>query len=136
MRNKLLCVVLALLFVGSVSYAGKVDITNNGTFYLYSFFWDNAAFGDTLMMSDTLANGDQFFYMHADVGVLADFGGGITSQVTVGGWGTFGKHPITGSGEDCDTPGQDVGVREAYIDFANLFDAPISMRGGKMHVLR
>jgi hypothetical protein len=130
MRNKLLCVVLALLFVGSVSYAGgHVDITNNGTFYIYSFFWDNAAF------DDTLTDGDQFFYMHADVGVMADFGGGITSQVTVGGWGTFGQHPITGAGEDCDTPGHNVGIREAYIDFANLFDAPISMRAGKMHVL-
>jgi hypothetical protein len=133
MRNKLLCVVLALFFVGSVSFAGKVDITNNGTFYLYSFFWDNARFdgNDTLAVED----GDQFFYMHADVGIKADFGGGITSQVTVGGWGTFGQHPITGMGEACGTPGHDVGVREAFIDFANLFDAPINMRAGKMHVL-
>ena len=129
MHSKVLCVLLAI-FVGSLAFAGKPEITNNGTFYIYSFFWQNADF-DT-----ATSDGDQFFYMHADVGIMADFGSGITSQVTVGGWGTFGKHPITTYGEECPTPGQDVAVREAYIDIAKLFDSPLNFRAGKMHVLQ
>jgi hypothetical protein len=129
MHSKVLCVLLAI-FVGSLAFAGKPEITNNGTFYIYSFFWQNADF-DT-----ATSDGDQFFYMHADIGIMADFGSGITSQVTVGGWGTFGKHPITGAGEECPSPGQDVAVREAYIDLAKLFDSPLNFRAGKMHVLQ
>ena len=129
MRNKLLCVMLAV-FVGSLAFAAKPEITNNGMFYLYSFFWQNGDFN-----TDLDDYGDQFFYMHADIGIHADFGAGISSQVTVGGWGTFGVHPITAEGEQGGTPGEHVGVREAYIDFAELFDAPLSFRAGKMHVL-
>ena len=129
MHNKVLCVLLAVC-VGSLAFAGKPEITNNGTFYIYSFFWQNGDFN-----SDMDDYGDQFFYMHADIGIHADFGAGVTSQVTVGGWGTFGTHPITGEGDQGGTPGQDVDVREAYLDFANLFDAPLNFRAGKMHVL-
>ncbi len=129
MHSKVLCVLLAIC-VGSLAFAGKPEITNNGTFYIYSFFWQNADF-----IPDT-EDGDQFFYMHADVGIMADFGAGVSSQVTLGGWGTFGKHPITTAGEECPSPGQDVAVREAYIDFAKLFDSPLSFRAGKMHVLQ
>ncbi|UCG29917.1 MAG: hypothetical protein JSV53_10515 [candidate division WOR-3 bacterium] len=129
MHSKVLCVLLSIC-VGSLAFAGKPEITNNGTFYIYSFFWQNADFNP-----DT-EDGDQFFYMHADVGIMADFGAGVSSQVTLGGWGTFGKHPITGAGEECPSPGQDVAVREAYIDFAKLFDSPLSFRAGKMHVLQ
>lgn len=129
MHNKVLCVLLAVC-VGSLAFAGKPEITNNGTFYIYSFFWQNGDFN-----SDMDDYGDQFFYMRADVGIHADFGAGVSSQVTVGGWGTFGTHPITGEGDQGGTPGQDVAIREAYIDFANLFDSPLSFRAGKMHVL-
>jgi hypothetical protein len=129
MHNKVLCILLAVC-VGSLAFAGKPEITNNGTFYIYSFFWQNGDFNSE--MDDY---GDQFFYMHADVGIHADFGAGVSSQVTLGGWGTFGVHPITAEGEQGDTPGENVGVREAYIDFANLFDSPLSFRAGKMHVL-
>jgi hypothetical protein len=128
MRNKLLCVMLSV-FVGSLAFAMKPEITNNGTFYIYSFFWQNGDFN-----SDIEDYGDQFFYMHADIGILADFGAGVTSQVTLGGWGTFGKHPITGEGDQGGTPGENVAVREAYIDIAKLFDSPLSFRAGKMHV--
>ena len=129
MHKKLLCVLLALS-VGSLAFAGKPEITNNGTFYIYSFFWQNGDFD-----SDADDYGDQFFYMHADIGIHADFGAGVSSQVTVGGWGTFGKHPITGEGDQGGTPGDDVAVREAYLDVAELFDSPLSFRAGKMHVL-
>jgi hypothetical protein len=134
MFSKVLCVMLAV-FVGSLAFAGKPEITNSGTFYIYSFFWQNADF-DT----GATADGDQFFYMHADIGINADFGSGISTQVTVGGWGTFGLHPVTGEGSwghllGVETPGQDVAVREAYLDIANLFDSPICFRAGKMHVL-
>lgn len=128
MRNKVLCVMLAM-FVGSLAFAAKPEITNSGTFYIYSFFWQNGDFN-----SDMDDYGDQFFYMHADVGIHADFGAGISSQVTLGGWGTFGKHPITGEGDQGGTPGENVALREAYLDFARLFDSPISFRAGKMHV--
>jgi hypothetical protein len=134
MCNKVLCILLSICVV-SLALAAKPKITNNGTFYIYSFFWQNADF-DTGATDD----GDQFFYMHADVGILADFGSGISTQVTVGGWGTYGLHPVTGEGSwghllGLETPGQDVAVREAYLDIANLFDSPISFRAGKMHVL-
>jgi hypothetical protein len=128
MRNRVLCVMLAV-FVGSLAFAAKPEITNNGMFYIYSFFWQNGDFYE-----DT-EDGDQFFYMHADIGIHADFGAGVSSQVTVGGWGTFGVHPITAEGDQGGTPGENVAVREAYIDFANLFDSPLSFRAGKMHVL-
>jgi len=129
MSNKLLCVILSI-FVGSLAFAAKPEITNNGMFYLYSFFWQNGDFD-----SEIDDYGDQFFYMHADIGIHADFGAGVSSQVTVGGWGTFGVHPITAEGDQGGTPGENVGVREAYIDFAKLFDSPLSFRAGKMHVL-
>ncbi|UCF71042.1 MAG: hypothetical protein JSW49_01840 [candidate division WOR-3 bacterium] len=134
MHHRVLCVMLAV-FVGSLAFAGKPEITSSGTFYIYSFFWHNADF-DT----GATADGDQFFYMHADLGINADFGSGISTKVTVGGWGTFGLHPVTGEGSwghllTTDKPGEDVAVREAYLDIANLFDSPICFRAGKMHVL-
>ena len=129
MRSKILCIMLAM-FVGSLAFAAKPEITNSGTFYIYSFFWQNGDFN-----TDIKDYGDQFFYMHADVGIHADFGAGISSQVTLGGWGTFGKHPITAGGDQGGTPGENVALREAYLDFARLFDSPISFRAGKMHVL-
>lgn len=134
MAKRLFCILL-LICIGSLAFAKKPEITNNGTFYIYSFFWQNADF-DTGAIDD----GDQFFYMHADIGILADFGSGISTQVTVGGWGTFGLHPVTGEGSwgqllGLETPGQDVAVREAYLDIANLFDSPICFRAGKLHVL-
>lgn len=129
MRNKMLCIALAMV-VGSLAFAMKPEITNNGTFYIYSFFWQNGDFN-----SDIDDYGDQFYYMHADIGIHADFGAGVSSQVTLGGWGTFGKHPITGEGNQGGTPGENVAVREAYVDLAKLFDSPLSFRAGKMHVL-
>lgn len=132
MQKKILCVLLGV-FVSSMAFAGAPEITHSGTFYLYSFFWQNGDFNSDL--PDNTADGDQFFYMHADVGIVADFGAGVTSKVTVGGWGTYGVHPITAEGEQGGTPGEGVAVREAYIDFANLFDSPLSFRAGKMHVL-
>jgi hypothetical protein len=117
------------MFVGSLAFAAKPEITNSGTFYIYSFFWQNGDFN-----TDMDDYGDQFYYMHADVGIRADFGGGIASQVTLGGWGTFGKHPITGEGDQGGTPGENVALREAYLDFAKIFDSPLSFRIGKMHV--
>ncbi len=133
MYSKILSVMLAVFFC-SLAMAEKPEITTSGTFYIYNFFWHNADF-DTGATSD----GDQFFYMHADVGINADFGKGISTQVTVGGWGTFGLHPITGDGSwgylhGLETPGQDVAIREAYLDIARLFDTPVSFRTGKIHV--
>jgi hypothetical protein len=128
MHNKLLCIMLTV-FVGSLAFAAKPEITNNGTFYIYSIFWQNGDFN-----SDFDDYGDQFFYMHADIGIHADFGSGISSQVTIGGWGTFGVHPITLEGDQGMTPGDNAGVREAYLDVANIFDSPLAFRAGKMHV--
>lgn len=127
MHKKLFCMTVALM-IGSMAFAMNPDITHSGTFYIYSFFWQNGDFN-----SDFDDGGDQFFYMHADLGLHADFGSGITTQLTVGGWGTFGVHPITGEGAG-DTPGQDVALREAYLDVAELFDAPLAFRAGMMHV--
>lgn len=134
MHNKLLCLTVALLFVGSVAYAEGPEVTHNGTFYVYSFFWQNGDFNSDIPTED-LGDGDQFFYMHADIGVNVDFGAGVSSQVTIGGWGTYGKHPITYEGDEGGTEGQNAGVRFAYLHFANLFDTPISFRAGKMPVL-
>ncbi len=129
MCSKILYVMLSICLC-SLAFALKPEITNNGTFYIYSFFWQNGDFN-----SDMTDYGDQYFYMHADVGIHVDFGAGVSSQVTLGGWGTFGKHPLTGEGNQGGTPGQEVAIREAYIDFAELFDSPLSIRAGKMHVL-
>ncbi|UCD18893.1 MAG: hypothetical protein JSU64_05555, partial [candidate division WOR-3 bacterium] len=134
MHHKVLCVILSL-FVGSLAFARKPEITSSGTFYIYSFFWHNAD-----LDTGATADGDQFFYVHADLGINADFGSGISTQVTVGGQGTFGLHPVTGDTSSgyslgLDKPGEDVAIREAYLDIANLFDSPICFRAGKMHVL-
>ncbi|UCG92027.1 MAG: hypothetical protein JSV97_13385 [candidate division WOR-3 bacterium] len=134
MHNKLLCLTVALLFIGSVTFAEGPEVTHHGTFYIYSFFWQNADF-DADLPTEDISDGDQFFYMHADIGVLVDFGQGVSSKVTIGGWGTFGKHPITYEGIEGGTEGQNAGVREAYIHFANIFDTPISFKAGKMWVL-
>lgn len=134
MHNKLLCLTVALLFIGSVAFAEGPEVTNTGTFYIYSFFWQNADFNSDLPSED-FADGDQFFYMHADIGVDVDFGAGVSSHVVIGGWGTYGKHPITYEGDEGGTEGQNAGVRYAYINFANLFDTPISFRAGKLAVL-
>ncbi|MCK4330663.1 hypothetical protein KAX02_12580 [candidate division WOR-3 bacterium] len=128
MFKKAILVVISMVFITTVAFAGAPDLTWHGTWYTYSFFWNNANF--IKAEDDTPEDGDQFYYMHGDVSLNADFGAGVSTYLTLGAWGTYGKHAIT-----CEGPEGPVALREAYLNIANLFDSPLSFTIGKQHVL-
>ena len=124
MKGKLL---VTLICAGlMVSLAGaQPEVKCGGLFYVYDFGWMNADFD-----SDT-ADGDQHYYLHGDVYAHADFGHGISAKVKLGDLGSFGKHSITGQGDD----GMGVHIMEAYIAGHNLFETPIGFKVGKLPLL-
>ncbi len=123
MSKKALVVLVSVVFLTTVAFAGTPDVSYHGLWYTYSFFWNNADF------VDTISDGDQHYYMHGDISCDADFGAGISTHLTLGAWGTYGKHAITGAG-----PETGVALREAYLTVADLFDTPLSFRIGKEHI--
>jgi len=123
MLKKMFVVGLLIIFAATLSFADKPKIEHHGLFYIYSFSWKNADFD-----KDT-DDGDQHYYLHGDFSVDADFGTGVSSKVTFGAWGTYGKHAITGAG-----PEGGVALREVYLNIAKLFDTPLSFRIGKQHI--
>lgn len=133
MSKKTLVVLVSMVFLTTLAFAGGPALTYHGLWYTYSFFWNNADF-------DTgTSDGDQHYYMHGDFTVDADFGAGVGTHVTIGDWGTFGKHAITcegpeGCGADNCLPANGGHLMEAYLNVANLFDTPLSFRVGKEHV--
>ena len=106
----------------------ETKVTWGGTFYSYTFFWQNQDF------NKNTEDGDNFTYLHAHLHALADFGGGVKAFIKAGGWGEFGMHPIWGTNMDGGTDPQ-VGVLEAYAEIDNLFDLPVSVKVGKFNQL-
>ena len=128
MFKKALLVVISMVFITSVVFAGAPDLTWHGTWYTYSFFWNNANF--IKATDDTPEDGDQHYYMHGSVGLNADFGAGVNTYVLLGAAGCYGMHPVTLMGYD-----PMVWLREAYLKVDNLFDSPLALTVGKEHVL-
>ncbi len=126
MRKTIVIGIMSLIMAGT-AFADAPKVSLHGLWYVYSFFWSNADF-DT-----ATKDGDQSYYMHADVTGDADFGAGITGHVTVGEWGTFGRDPISYSG--IEGQGEGAEVMEAYLNIANFFDTPFYLRVGKQHLL-
>ncbi|OYD16541.1 hypothetical protein CH333_03120 [candidate division WOR-3 bacterium JGI_Cruoil_03_44_89] len=133
MSKKTLVVLVSMVFLTTFVFAGGPTLTYHGLWYTYSFFWNNADF-------DTgTSDGDQHYYMHGDISVNADFGAGVGTHVTIGDWGTYGKHAITCEGpEGCGAPAgfaaNGVHLMEAYLNVADLFDTPFSLTVGKQHI--
>jgi len=123
MLKKMFVVGLLIIFAATLSFADNPKIEHHGLFYIYSFSWKNADFN-----KDT-DDGDQHYYLHGDFSVDADFGAGVSSKVTFGAWGTYGKHAITGGG-----PESGVALREVYLNIDKLFDTPLSFSIGKQHI--
>lgn len=123
MFKKMLAVLISMVFLTTVAFAGTPDVSYHGLWYTYSFIWSNADF------NNDVKDWDQHYYMHGDFTVDADFGAGIGTHVTMGAWGTYGKHAVTGEG-----PETEVALREAYLTTSDLFDSPISFRVGKEHI--
>ncbi|MDO9575008.1 MAG: hypothetical protein Q7J55_00590 [bacterium] len=126
MSKKTLVVLISMVFLATLAFAGTPDVSYHGLWYTYSFFWKNADF------VDTTSDGDQHYYMHGDISCDADFGAGIGTHVTIGAWGTYGRHAITYAGPEAQGEGAE--LMEAYLTASNLFDSPISFRVGKEHV--
>ncbi|MGC9337791.1 MAG: alginate export family protein [Candidatus Cloacimonadia bacterium] len=124
MTKKIVILLAATILLTSIAFAKVPTLTYHGTWYTYSFMWQNADFND-----DT-DDDDQHYYMRGDIGANADFGAGVSTFVRIGAWGTFGRHAITGEG-----PEGEVGLREAYLNIEDLFDLPLYLRVGKQHVL-
>ena len=133
MSNKTLAVLISMVFLTTLAFAGTPDVSYHGLWYTYSFIWSNADF------NSDVKDWDQHYYMHGDFTVDADFGAGIGTHVTFGDWGTFGKHAITcegpeGCGADDGLAANGGHLMEAYLTTSNLFDSPVSFRVGKEHV--
>lgn len=123
MIKKIVLTLTLMVFVASIAFAEKPEVEYHSLFYIYSFSWQNADFD-----SDTDDN-DQHYYLHGDFSIDADYGNGVGSKLTLGAWGTFGRHAITASG-----PETGVALREAYLHINDFFDTPFSMKLGKQHV--
>ena len=115
------------LLVASPLRAGGPEVKFGGLFYAYNFFWQNADFN-----AET-SDGDMFWYMHGDVTATATFDHGVMAKITVGTWGAFGQHTITGAGPD--GTGNGAHLMEAYLEVKNLFETPLTLTVGKKHVL-
>lgn len=123
--KKLALISMVVLLGSSGLLLAEAKVTWGGTFYTYGFFWNNADFDD-----DT-KDGDMYYYMHGDIGATAEFENGLVIRADVTDWGVFGKHPISGAGQE----GVGAHLREAYLRINNLFDSPVSFTIGKEHFL-
>jgi hypothetical protein len=126
MFKKTLALLIPVMFLATLAFAGGPELTYHGVWYTYSFMWSNADF------DDGTTDGDQHYYMHGDFTCDADFGAGVGTHVTVGAWGTYGRHAVTYEG--IEAQGEGAELMEAYLTASNLFDTPISFRVGKEHV--
>ncbi|MDI6851097.1 MAG: hypothetical protein QMD82_04080 [bacterium] len=104
------------------------DISWGGTYYSYTFFWQNQDFN-----KDT-KDGDNFTYLHGHLHALADFGGGVKTFIKVGAWGEFGTHPVWGTNLDGGADPK-VGILEVYVELNNIFNTPLSLKIGKFNQL-
>ncbi|PIP14229.1 MAG: hypothetical protein COX49_00025, partial [bacterium (Candidatus Stahlbacteria) CG23_combo_of_CG06-09_8_20_14_all_40_9] len=60
MFKKMLAVLISMVFLTTVAFAGTPDVSYHGLWYTYSFIWSNADF------NNDVKDWDQHYYMHGD----------------------------------------------------------------------
>lgn len=100
-----------------------IDVKVGGTFYTYMFFWQNSLSVDL---------SDNHFYVHGDITATMNFEDNITLYTSIGVWGPFGMHPITGEGVEGFGGGH---MLLGYIRVKNFLGLPINFKLGKQRLL-
>lgn len=121
-----LCTIMGIITLATP--AKTQQISWGGTYYSYTFFWQNQDF------NKNTKDKDFFTYIHGDLHALADFGSGVKAFIKLGAWGEFGAHPIWGVNLDNQVDPK-VGVLEGYVELNNLFNTPVSLKVGKFNQL-
>ena len=100
-----------------------IDVKVGGTFYTYMFFWQNSFVSDA---------SDNHFYVHGDISTTIKAKDDIVLYTSIGVWGPFGKHPISGAGVE---GFRDAHLLQGYLKVKDFLGLPLSFKLGKQRLL-